>query len=663
MLALADKRGSAAVAATLYEETPESIRRRDELALERRQSRPLGADLGARPTKRDRRRLDALRRAQRRRRDMPLSRRTRPRRTRATGYRKRSDCGSMELPGEPVEVQLVERASRRRRLCGSRSAGSGMIVSRERRRTDGLEARARLDPVTDVDRAKAFYAEQAGFVADHDHVISDELRFVQLTPPGSACSITLGVGITDAPPGSAQVQLVVDDVEAAARELAGPRRRGRRGSGVPVGLVRLLRRPRRERLGGAAAAGLTGELAYARAPVVPVQTATQAPAGCCGAAGGFACGFAFGSARSGAEKNSRALRVFVCCSPLRSTPLVLRNDLVSAATWNASDEAHFVESSRIRAPSGYNQSSATSLRPRSGRREPQLQDEDRPQDGQLVEPEAIRCVLGVERALFLREELAQRSPSAIASRRRSARLHRRRADDPPAWRPSSTPKRPTISAPTPSSGRKTSASSRRSRWPSSAHAEPDDDAVPLRPGRACRRRTRRIWAPADRARALSTRARRWAWDAQLQLDAIGRPRRARDARRPSERSRCSCSVDDSLVGDGRSHPIGQQAAGPCTDRLTRRSVPPRAGRRITWVVAACANDLPAITGTTKRPALQAFQQWGRVLTGLAVRSSRLSRRGNGRDRRPVTAGRSNNWSPYSSVSHVPCFSRTAGSAC
>ena len=84
-------------------------------------------------------------------------------------------------------------------------------------------------PVTDVDRAKAFYVEQAGFVADHDHVISDELRFVQLTPPGSACSITLGVGITDAPPGSAQVQLVVDDVEAARTELV--------GRGVAVGEV------------------------------------------------------------------------------------------------------------------------------------------------------------------------------------------------------------------------------------------------------------------------------------------------------------------------------------------------------------------------------------------------------------------------------------------
>jgi predicted enzyme related to lactoylglutathione lyase len=76
-------------------------------------------------------------------------------------------------------------------------------------------------PVTDVDRAKAFYVEQAGFVADHDHIVSPELRFVQLTPPGSACSIALGVGLTTSAPGSAQIQLVVEDVEAARRELAG----------------------------------------------------------------------------------------------------------------------------------------------------------------------------------------------------------------------------------------------------------------------------------------------------------------------------------------------------------------------------------------------------------------------------------------------------------
>ena len=74
-------------------------------------------------------------------------------------------------------------------------------------------------PVSDVDRAKAFYTEKAGFNADHDHRVSDEIRFVQLTPPGSACSIALGTGIVDSPPGSAQVQVVVSDVHAARAEL------------------------------------------------------------------------------------------------------------------------------------------------------------------------------------------------------------------------------------------------------------------------------------------------------------------------------------------------------------------------------------------------------------------------------------------------------------
>jgi predicted enzyme related to lactoylglutathione lyase len=75
-------------------------------------------------------------------------------------------------------------------------------------------------PVSDVDRAKAFYTEKAGFNADHDHKVSDEIRFVQLTPPGSACSIALGKGITEASPGSVQgVQLVVTDIEAARAEL------------------------------------------------------------------------------------------------------------------------------------------------------------------------------------------------------------------------------------------------------------------------------------------------------------------------------------------------------------------------------------------------------------------------------------------------------------
>lgn len=76
-------------------------------------------------------------------------------------------------------------------------------------------------PVTDVDRAKAFYTEKAGFNADHDYQVTDDLRFVQLTPPGSGCSIAIGTGLTDKPPGSAQLQLVVTDIQAAHDELAG----------------------------------------------------------------------------------------------------------------------------------------------------------------------------------------------------------------------------------------------------------------------------------------------------------------------------------------------------------------------------------------------------------------------------------------------------------
>ena len=75
-------------------------------------------------------------------------------------------------------------------------------------------------PVSDIDRAKAFYTDQAGFNADHDHTVSDEIRFVQLTPPGSACSIAIGKGITDAAPGSVVgLQMVVPDIEAAHDEL------------------------------------------------------------------------------------------------------------------------------------------------------------------------------------------------------------------------------------------------------------------------------------------------------------------------------------------------------------------------------------------------------------------------------------------------------------
>lgn len=75
-------------------------------------------------------------------------------------------------------------------------------------------------PVSDVDRAKAFYVDQVGFNADHDHTLSDEVRFVQLTPPGSACSIAIGRGLTQTAPGSAQgLLLVVSDIDATRGQL------------------------------------------------------------------------------------------------------------------------------------------------------------------------------------------------------------------------------------------------------------------------------------------------------------------------------------------------------------------------------------------------------------------------------------------------------------
>jgi predicted enzyme related to lactoylglutathione lyase len=85
-------------------------------------------------------------------------------------------------------------------------------------------------PVTDVDRAKAFYVEQAGFNADHDHTVSEDVRFVQLTPPGSACSIAIGKGVVNTEPGSVQgLQLVVEDAQAAHDDLSA---RGVEVSGV-----------------------------------------------------------------------------------------------------------------------------------------------------------------------------------------------------------------------------------------------------------------------------------------------------------------------------------------------------------------------------------------------------------------------------------------------
>jgi catechol 2,3-dioxygenase-like lactoylglutathione lyase family enzyme len=76
-------------------------------------------------------------------------------------------------------------------------------------------------PVSDVDRAKSFYVDQVGFEAEHDHRLGEEVRFVQLTPPGSACSIVIGAGVTEMEPGSVDgALLVVEDIDAARAELA-----------------------------------------------------------------------------------------------------------------------------------------------------------------------------------------------------------------------------------------------------------------------------------------------------------------------------------------------------------------------------------------------------------------------------------------------------------
>src|SRR3981081_3932308 len=88
-------------------------------------------------------------------------------------------------------------------------------------------------PVSDVDRAKAFYTEKIGFNADHDQRVNNQLRFVQLTPPGSACSIAFGEGISTGPPGCVQcLQVVVSDIHAAHKQLV--------ERGVEVGQVEVL---------------------------------------------------------------------------------------------------------------------------------------------------------------------------------------------------------------------------------------------------------------------------------------------------------------------------------------------------------------------------------------------------------------------------------------
>jgi catechol 2,3-dioxygenase-like lactoylglutathione lyase family enzyme len=94
-------------------------------------------------------------------------------------------------------------------------------------------------PVSDVDRSKAFYTERMGFNDDHDTQVGDEVRVVQLTPPGSACSIVIGTGLTDEKPGSAAgLQLVVEDMDVAVADLT--------DRGLDVGDVRVVGAPGRE---------------------------------------------------------------------------------------------------------------------------------------------------------------------------------------------------------------------------------------------------------------------------------------------------------------------------------------------------------------------------------------------------------------------------------
>ena len=82
-------------------------------------------------------------------------------------------------------------------------------------------------PVSDLDRAKQFYADQCGFVVDLDHQATESIRFVQMTPPGSGCSIQIGTGVTDAEPGSVRgIQMTVDDIDEARAHAARARRRG-----------------------------------------------------------------------------------------------------------------------------------------------------------------------------------------------------------------------------------------------------------------------------------------------------------------------------------------------------------------------------------------------------------------------------------------------------
>ena len=185
-------------------------------------------------------------------------------------------------------------------------------------------------PVTDVDRAKRFYAEQCGFVVDVDHQATESMRVVQLTPPGSACSIAIGTGITDAAPGSLRgLQIVVADVELARSDLiargvdAGPgpppRERGvARRQGRALELVRAVQRPGRQWLdpAGAARRVLTLRPATRAASRWPGQPAPSAQGISGGGAKVEAIATARPSARIEVEAASRMSTTCAACSPL-----------------------------------------------------------------------------------------------------------------------------------------------------------------------------------------------------------------------------------------------------------------------------------------------------------------------------------------------------------
>jgi len=117
-------------------------------------------------------------------------------------------------------------------VTGFEVHAAGTATDDERETDMDMKLELVVLPVSDVDRAKAFY-EQVGFHADHDHRVSEDLRFVQLTPPGSACSIAIGEGLVDGEPGSVKgLQVVVDDVHAWRGELM--------GRGIDVGEVQEL---------------------------------------------------------------------------------------------------------------------------------------------------------------------------------------------------------------------------------------------------------------------------------------------------------------------------------------------------------------------------------------------------------------------------------------